>query len=72
MCTMRSTVCINMYMYIDTHCYLQVRDVFHLFALPLMPFRVLRCKDYYDILGVSKEATEEEMKKNYKKVYLSR
>ena len=25
-------------------------------------------KDFYEILGVAKNATEEEMKKNYKKV----
>ena len=31
-------------------------------------FRLLNCKDYYKLLGVSKDFTEAELKKKYKKV----
>ena len=33
-------------------------------------FRIKRCKDYYDILGVTKEATHSDIKKAYKKLSL--
>jgi DnaJ family protein B protein 12 len=30
--------------------------------------KILKCKDYYEVLGVSKEADESELKRQYKKV----
>ena len=32
--------------------------------------RILQCKDYYEILGVSNDATEEQLKKQYRKLAL--
>ena len=32
--------------------------------------RVLHCKDYYELLDVSRDASEAELKKNYKKLAL--
>ncbi|XP_051993281.1 dnaJ homolog subfamily B member 14 [Xyrauchen texanus] len=32
--------------------------------------RIKRCKDYYEVLGISKEANDEELKKSYRKLAL--
>ena len=32
--------------------------------------RILQCKDYYEILGVSNDAIEEQLKKQYRKLAL--
>lgn len=32
--------------------------------------RILRCKDYYEVLSISKEATDSEIKRSYKKLAL--
>ena len=36
----------------------------------VLPYRVLRCKDYYELLGVSRDASGVELKKHYKKLAL--
>lgn len=33
-------------------------------------FRIKKCKDYYEILNVTKDATDSEIKKSYKKLAL--
>ena len=32
--------------------------------------RILNCKDYYDILGVKSDATEDDLKRSYRKLAL--
>jgi len=32
--------------------------------------RIRRCKDYYEILGLSKDCTDDDLKKSYKKLAL--
>jgi len=36
----------------------------------VLPTRIQKCKDYYEILGVEKEATEPDLKKAYRKLAL--
>lgn len=39
-------------------------------SLPSSPYRVLRCKDYYNILDVPRSATEADLKKQYRRLAL--
>jgi len=39
-------------------------------SVVLYPARIRRCKDYYEILGVSKDCSDDDLKKSYKKLAL--
>ena len=43
-------------------------NIVYCYLFPL--FSIKECKDYYEILGVSKDATEADLKKQYKRLAL--
>lgn len=54
-------------MYIGTVCCF---NVFLFFVSVIFHYRIKSCSDYYQILGVEKTASEEDLKKAYRKLAL--